>query len=183
MADNTDKKATEDFEELCKKIIIDCLEKEFHCKDCESINNEPYDPVALLLDNYLTKRNALEMSDQDFCTKEEYKAATKLIFSLSLTTSRDRYIKKIMASEELSRLIIKCLNYVIIFWKAIWRASPDRLNKRKYKILECTYLNLVDRMSIDEIARKYHLHPRTVETDLETAVGAIYITILGGYLS
>lgn len=170
----------EDLDELCKRavrIATDYLEKEFYCKDTYT---KPYNPITILLENYMIMRSSLSMSDSDICqTDEEYECVCTLIRALSTTKNREDFIRTIKGSADCSRLVIKCLNTALAIWKVECYASSFKLNRRKYKVLECKYLQGKRFVAINTIAKKYSLHPSTVEHDIDEALTDLGFKILG----
>ncbi|MEH6941512.1 hypothetical protein [Bacillus sp. JJ722] len=87
-------------------------------------------------------------------------------------------IRSILKSKELTLAMVKYINKSLEVYRLICEKSDDPEDMRRYRVVYEMYIS-GDKKTIDEVAERQSIHPRTVYKDIDKASETLVVLMFG----
>lgn len=135
--------------------------------------------TRLLLRNYNSLKAHCESAVYEIATQDDEPAPGEIWDMLNRSIRNEEvYIDSIKRSAMRTMIILRHIERMLDIYAAYCDKSPMQSVKRQYRVLNAKYL-IEEPMSVNAIADREHIHPRTVDKDLDAAVECVTALLFG----
>lgn len=132
--------------------------------------------TKLLLSNY---RNFKEYSINAIYSAEQSEDIVDILDLMWDPNNRsDQIVESIKKSAIRTKIIMSHIEGMLNTYSELCERSKNPTDKRKYNVLFDRYFS-DEQYTVDEIAKKYSIDPRTVYLDIDAAVNVMAVLIFG----